>query len=76
MKVRAPRISANVKSLLSGNLAKRWVEEARENLLSRGNYELGLMYQDGGLPVDGMARNLDPDKWEDIAKEFFLISEE
>ncbi|UCE17802.1 MAG: glycine cleavage system protein H [Gemmatimonadota bacterium] len=76
MKVRAPRISANVKSLLSGDLAKRWIEEARENLLSRGNYELGLMYQDGGLPVDGMARNLDPERWDTIAKEFFLITEE
>ena len=75
MKVQAPRISANVKGLLSGNLAKKWIEEARENLLSRGNYNIGLVYQDGGLPVDGMARNVDPDNWDRIAKEFFLITE-
>lgn len=76
MKVRAPRVSANVKSLLSGSLAKRWIEEARENLLSRGNYDLGLMYQDGGLPVDGMAKNLDRERWDEVAKDFFLISED
>ena len=76
MKVRAPRMSANVKSLLSGNLAKRWIEEAREALLSRGNYDIGLVYQDGGLPIDGMARNVDPSNWDSIAKEFFLITEE
>ena len=75
MKVRSPRISANVKNLLSGNLAKRWIEEVRENLLSRGNYNLGLVYQDGGLPIDGMARNLDPEGWDKLAQEFFLTTE-
>ena len=75
MKIRAPRVSANLKSLLSGNLAKSWIEEARERLLSRGNYDVGLVYQDGGLPVEGMARNVDPDHWDTIAKEFFLVTE-
>jgi len=45
-------------------------EEVRENLLSRMSYNLGLVYQDGGLLVDGMARNLDQDKWDEIAKIF------
>jgi len=74
MKVESPRFSANKKQLLSGVLARKWMEEVREILLSRMNYNLGLVYQDGGLLVDGMARNLDKDKWDDIAKEFFLIS--
>jgi hypothetical protein len=38
------------------------------------NYNLGLVYQDGGLLVDGMARNLDKDKWDEIVRDFFLIS--
>lgn len=76
LRVRAPRISANVKNLLSGNLARRWIEEARENLLSKGGYDVGLVYQDGGLPIDGMARNLDQQGWDAIAKEFFLVSDE
>lgn len=75
MKIRGPLILAGVKNLLSGNLSKKWIEEVRASLLSRLDYNLGLIYQDGGIPIDGMAKNLDPDKWDDVAKEFFLISE-
>ncbi len=76
MKLEAPRFSVDKKQLLSGNMAKKWIEEVRENLLSRMNYDLGLVYQDGGLLVDGMARNLDRDKWDEIAKDFFLTSKD
>jgi hypothetical protein len=51
------------------------MEEVRENLLSRMSPDLGLVYQDGGLLVDGMARSLDKDKWDEIARDFFLVSE-
>ncbi len=76
MKVESPRFSINKKQLLSGTMAKKWIEEVREDLLSRMNYDLGLVYQDGGLLVDGMARNLDRNKWDEIAKDFFLSSED
>jgi len=75
MKVESPRFSVNQRQLLSGTLSKKWMEEVRENLLSKMNYNLGLVYQDGGLLVDGMARSLDKDKWDEIVKEFFLTSE-
>jgi glycine cleavage system H protein len=74
IKVESPRFSANKKQLLSGTLAGKWMEEVRENLLSKMSYNLGLVYQDGGLLVDGMAKSLDKDKWDEIVKEFFLIS--
>ena len=72
MKVKVPRLSANLKNLLSGNLARRWMEEVSGNLRLRLGANLGLVYQDGGLPVEGLAKNLDRDKWDEIAKEFFL----
>jgi len=75
MKVETPRFSVDKKQLLSGTLAQKWIEEARERLLSRMNYNLGLVYQDGGLLVDGMARNLDREKWDEIVKDYFLITE-
>lgn len=75
MKVEAPRFSVNKRQLFQGTLAKKWMEEVRENLLSRMNYNLGLVYQDGGLLVDGMARNLDREKWDEIVKDYFLITE-
>lgn len=74
MKVQAPRLSANLKNLLSGGLAIKWMEGVRENLLARMNYNLGAVSQDGGVPVDGIARNLDRERWDEIVKEFFLIS--
>jgi glycine cleavage system H lipoate-binding protein len=75
MKVESPRFSANKKQLLSGVVATKWMEEVRENLLSRMSPNLGLVYQDGGLLVDGMAKSLDKDKWDEIARDFFLVSE-
>jgi Glycine cleavage system H protein (lipoate-binding) len=74
MKVQAPKISANLKNLLSGRLAKKWMEGVRENLLARMNYNLGAVSQDGGVPVDGIARNLDREQWDEIVKEFLLTS--
>ena len=75
IKVESPRFSANKKQLLSGALAAKWMEEVRENLLSRTSYNLGLVYQDGGLLVDGMAKSLNKDKWDEIVRDFFLVSE-
>lgn len=76
MKVETPRFSANKRHLLQGALAQKWMEELRGDLLSRMNYNLGLVYQDGGSIVDGMAKNLDRERWDGIVKEFFLVSED
>jgi glycine cleavage system H protein len=75
MKVESPRFSVNKKQLVSGALAKKWMEEVRENLLSKMSYNAGLVYQDGGLLVDGMAKSLDKDKWDEIVRDFFLVPE-
>lgn len=72
LRVRAPRLTANLKQLLSGTLAKRWMEQVCENLRMMMDPDLGRVYQDGGLPIHGMARGLDPHNWDDVAKAFFL----
>jgi glycine cleavage system H protein len=72
LKVQAPKISANLKNLLSGELARKWMEGVRESLLARMNYKLGAVSQDGGVLVDGIAKSLDRDRWDEIVKEFFL----
>jgi glycine cleavage system H protein len=72
LRVRAPRLAANLKQLLSGALAKRWMEEVCDNLWAMMNPDLGRVYQDGGLPVHGMARSLDPARWDEVARRFFL----
>lgn len=72
LKVRAPRLTANVKQLLSGSLTKRWMEEVCEDLRARITPDLGQLYQDGGLPIEGMARGLESEKWDEVARAFFL----
>ncbi len=72
LKVRAPRLAANLKQLLSGGLAKRWMEEVCETLRGMMSPDLGRVLQDGGLPVDGMARSLDPRRWDELARRLLL----
>jgi glycine cleavage system H lipoate-binding protein len=75
MKVSVPGASSNLKNLLSGELARDWLDQDRERLMARmGAEALGTVLQDGGMPVDGMARSLDPNRWDDIVKEFFLTT--
>ena len=74
LKVQVPKVSTNLKNLLSGGLARKWMEGIKENLFTRMNYNLGAVSQDGGVPVYGIARSLDPEKWDEIVKEYFLVS--
>ncbi len=46
------------------------------NLLMWMNRDLGVVYQDGGLPVEGRARTLDKNRWDEIIKKIFLVSEQ
>lgn len=74
LRIRAPRLEANVKHLMSGGLARRWMEEVCDTLRAKMNPGLGQVYQDGGVPIDGMARGLDPEGWDEMAREFFLTA--
>lgn len=75
LRVYSPNLSSNLKNLLSGRLAKRWMDMLRDRIFSRMNYNLGYLLQDGGLPVSGMAKSLDPESWDEIVKELFLTKE-
>jgi glycine cleavage system H protein len=67
---------ATVKNLLTGKLATAWMEKTADALRERiGDDELGTVYQDGGLPVSGIAKALSPDAWDKMAGEFFLTQE-
>lgn len=74
--IQSPKMSASLKGLLKGRLAAKWMEEVSNELFLRMNQDLGVVYRDGGLPVEGMARTLDKNQWDEIIKEFFLVSEQ
>jgi glycine cleavage system H lipoate-binding protein len=76
MKVRPSRLRANRINLLSGQAVHRWMEETAAGLRGRFAPGLGALAQDGGVPVSGMARAIDPEGWDRLAARFLLTGEE
>jgi len=72
IKVKSDRIPSDARNLLSGNLAMAWMEKTLENLNPVPVPELGMVMQDGGLPIDGMAKILGGDQWQELAKAHLL----
>jgi glycine cleavage system H protein len=69
LKVRSPRADA-AKGLLSGAAARRWMARVADDVMATMTPELGVLAQDGGLPVHGIARGIDPEHWDDVARKF------
>ena len=72
LKVKPDDFERERKGLLSGTLARKWMEETVEQLRSKINPELGAVMQDGGVPVTGMAKNINAEEWDQLLREFFL----
>jgi len=72
LKVKSDRIAADTRNLLSGKVARAWMETSLENLHPIRHESLGPVLQDGGLPLDGIARVLGGDQWADLAKTHLL----
>jgi glycine cleavage system H protein len=66
---------ATVKNLLTGKLATAWMEKTADALRERMGGEVGAVYQDGGIPITGIAKALSPDAWDKMASEFLLTQE-
>jgi hypothetical protein len=37
------------------------------------NPELGVLLQDGGMPIHGLARGIDHEHWDHVARRFLLV---
>ncbi len=70
--VQAPDAPTVFRNLLSGELARRWMEEAAERLRARLPALAGAVAQDGGLAVDNLTEQLPDADWGKITREFFL----
>ena len=71
-KVKAPRLAANLRQLLTDGPARHFVEDAGERLALRMSPEIAHVLQDGGTPIHGIAHALAGDDWERLAREHFL----
>jgi glycine cleavage system H protein len=72
LKIRAHNITDNLRNLLSGRLARRWMEDSREALDLRLMALAGTVLQDGGEPVSELARHLPKPDFEKLVGEFLL----
>jgi glycine cleavage system H protein len=76
MKVKSAKLASNVRNLMSGTFARRWMDTVCESLgAEMAPMELGRVYLDGGHIVDGLARSLAHDEWAALARRFFLTDE-
>ena len=70
MKVEPRWLTGNLKNLFSGDAARRFLDAAAGKLAQRLTPQLGVVLQDGGTPVHGIARALDEDHWDELARRF------
>jgi glycine cleavage system H protein len=75
LKVKSSKVASNARNLLSGRLARVWMEDALEKLHPLHGGSLGPLLQDGGVPVAGMARAIDPDHWDRFARTHLLTDD-
>ena len=65
-------LAASLRNLLSGSLARRWVEDAKEQLELRLMALSGSVLQDGGEPAPDYAEHVPTDDWKRLVEQFLL----
>lgn len=72
LEVHSPAGDANLKNLLRGRLAQRWMEESVLTLHSKINGAAGVHLQDGGHAVPDVLAQLPEDRWDRLVREILL----
>ena len=75
-KVKATKLAADARNLLSGNVARTWTMESLNGIRMQNGESLGLVYQDGGAPISGMAKALYGEEWDEEVRKIFMTQEE
>jgi glycine cleavage system H lipoate-binding protein len=71
--VQPRELKRNLRNLISGGIARGWMEESASGLRSTFSGELGPVYNDGGLPEDGLADDIDEAVWDELTSRVFLL---
>jgi glycine cleavage system H lipoate-binding protein len=72
MRVKPASLSADLRNLLSGSLARRFVEDARERLDLRLMALSGSVLHDGGEPAADFALHISGEQWQRLVGELLL----
>jgi glycine cleavage system H lipoate-binding protein len=76
LKVRSASLADNLRNLMSGRLARRWIEDAREQFELRLMALSGSVLQDGGEPAPDFAEHLSDEDWTALVETFLLTEPE
>jgi glycine cleavage system H lipoate-binding protein len=70
-RVKSANLTSNAKNMIPGAMVGEWFESLRRSL--GGLSQSGApMYADGGEPIRGIARVVEPERWDELAREYFL----
>lgn len=72
MRIKVPNPAAAARNLLTGRLARAWMDGVTETVRAMPAGELGIVLPDGGFPVGGFARALASEEWDRVARELLL----
>jgi glycine cleavage system H lipoate-binding protein len=72
LQVKSPKLASNLRNLLNGRLARKWMEDSRESLELRLMALAGSVLQDGGEPAANLGEHLPKADWERLVHEFLL----
>jgi glycine cleavage system H protein len=72
MRIKVPNPTVAARNLLTGSLARAWMDGVTESVRAMPAGELGVVLPDGGFPVGGFARALAPEDWDRLARELLL----
>ena len=72
-KVKSPNLTSNAKNMIPRAMVGEWFENIRRDLAGGGSTRSRAHGRaDGGEPIRGIARAVDPERWDELAREFFL----
>jgi glycine cleavage system H protein len=74
--VKPKDLGRNLGNRVRGSAARRWMEESAMELRSVFSGELGLVFQDGGLPEEGVADRLEAADWHELVSRVFTVEPE
>jgi len=70
--VNSPAVDSNLKNLLGGRLAQRWMEESVLRLHTHFSPSSTAHLQDGGRAISDLLSVLPEERWDQVARELFL----
>jgi glycine cleavage system H lipoate-binding protein len=70
--VQSPDAPTNLRNLLGGAIARKWMEEAALRLRGLMPALAGAVAQDGGVAVDDVVSHVPDARWGELTREFFL----